>query len=114
MFLGESRIGGLACPFGKECPEAQAEQILPQQSVTSCLGGKSSITFVTEFGGAESYRFFFGTGTDLPYELDILPAVGCSGGTADGFERGRVCGDVGAVIGRRLGGWRWSIAGASG
>ena len=66
-----------------------------------------------DFGGAEGYRFFFGSGTDLRYELAILPAVDLSGGSADGFERGGDRGDAGAIVERRLGGWRGAV-GASG
>jgi hypothetical protein len=76
--------------------------------------GKSSITFVTESGGAESYRFFFGVGTDFEYELALLPAVDCGGCTADGFERGGNCGVASAFVEWRLGGWRRRVAGAPG
>ena len=66
---------------------------------------KSPITFVTEFFGAESYRFFFGTGTDLRYELALFPTVDCNGGSADGIERGGVRGSGGAIVRERVGGW---------
>ena len=82
------------------------------QGVTGTSHRKSSITFVTEFFGAESYRFFSGTGTDLRYELALLPTVDCKFSAADGFERGRVRGDAGAVVRRRLGGRRWRVVGA--
>jgi hypothetical protein len=58
-----------------------------------------------DFGGAESYRFFFGSGTDSRYELALLPAGGCNGGTAGGFERGGDRGFAGAFVWERVGGW---------
>jgi hypothetical protein len=84
------------------------------QGVTDTSHRKSPITFVTEFFGAESYRFFLGTGPDLRYELAFLPAVDRKHSAADGFERGRDGGDLGAVVRRRLGGRRWRAAGAPG
>ena len=66
---------------------------------------KSSITFVTEFEGAESYRFFFGVGSDFEYELELLPTVDGSGGATGRFEHGGDC-RVACAPGRRsLGGW---------
>ena len=82
------------------------------QTIVTMLRAKSPITFVTEFGGAESYRFFSRVGTDLRYELALLPAIGRSGGAADGFERGGDGGSAGAAVGWRVGGWR-GIVGAS-
>jgi hypothetical protein len=67
-----------------------------------------------EFFGAESYRFFLGTGPDLRYELAFLPAVDRKHSAADGFERGRDRGDLSDVVRRRLGGRRWRVAGAPG
>jgi hypothetical protein len=84
------------------------------QRVTGTSRRKSSITFVTEFFAAESYRFFLGTGPDFRYELVLLPAVDRKRSAADGFERGRDGGDLGAVVRRRLGGRRWRVAGAPG
>jgi hypothetical protein len=75
---------------------------------------ESSITFVTESGGAESYRFFFGVVTDLRYELALLPAVERSLRTAGGFERGGDCSVAGAFVEWRLGEWGWRVAGAPG
>lgn len=49
----------------------------------------------------------------MRYELALLPAGGCNGGTADGFERGGVCGIDRFVVRERLGGWRGAF-GASG
>jgi len=73
------------------------------------LNGKSSITFVTDFIWAESYRFFFGSGTDLGYELALLPAVDRDGSAADGIERGGVRGGDCVVVRERVGGWRWAL-----
>ena len=84
------------------------------QGVTGSSHRKSSITFVTEFFGAESYRFFLGTGPDLRYELVLLPAVDRKHSAADRFERGRDRGDLGAIVRRRLGGRRWRVARAPG
>ena len=84
------------------------------QRVTGTSRRKSSITFVTEFFGAESYRFFFGTGTDLGYELALLTAVDRKCSAADGFERGGDRGHLGAVVRRGLGGWRWHVVGTPG
>jgi hypothetical protein len=95
------------------CGVRRAEQAPPLQGVTALRGGKSPITFVTEFGGAESYRFFLGSGTDLRYELALFAAVGHSGGAADGLERGSDCGGAGAFGWERVGGWRGAF-GASG
>jgi hypothetical protein len=109
-FNGDRSWAGLgrAEPF-----EAQDKQASPLQGVTGGSGEKSPITFVTEFFGAESYRFFFGTGSDLAYELALLPTVDHECSAADGFERGRDCCDAGAIVGGRLGGW-CSVVGASG
>ena len=84
------------------------------QRVTGTSRRKSSITFVTEFFGAESNRFFFGTGTDLGYELALLTAVDRKCSAADGFERGRDDCVAGVAVEWRLGGWRWRVAGAPG
>ena len=73
------------------------------------MNGKSSITFVTDFIWAESYRFFFGSGTDLGYELALLPAVDRDGSAADGIERGGVRGGDCVVVRERVGGWRWAL-----
>jgi hypothetical protein len=109
-FNGDRSWAGLgrAEPF-----EAQDKQASPLQGVAGGSGEKSPITFVTEFFGAESYRFFFGTGSDLAYELALLPTVDHECSAADGFERGRDCCDAGAIVGGRLGGW-CSVVGASG
>jgi hypothetical protein len=60
--------------------------------------GKSSITFVTDLSGAESYRFFFEVGTDFEYELALHPAVDYDFQSEGGFERGRSSGDAGAFV----------------
>src|SRR5579871_1123491 len=74
--------------------------------------GKSSITFVTDLRGAESYRFFFGVGTDFEYELALLSTVDCGFGAANRFERNRHRGDAGAFVEQRLGGRCGRAAGA--
>jgi hypothetical protein len=84
------------------------------QRVTGTSRRKSSITFVTEFFWAESYRFFFGTGTDLRYELALLTAVDRKFSAADGFERGCDGCVAGVAVEWRLGGWRRRVAGAPG
>ena len=95
------------------CGLRRAGQASLLQRLAGGLGWKSPITFVTDFIWAESYRFFFGSGTDLRYELALLPAVGRSGGTADGFERSSNRGFAGAVVWERVGGRRGAF-GASG
>jgi hypothetical protein len=68
---------------------------------------RGPITFVTEFVWAESYRFFFGVGTDSEYELALLPGIGRSFLTAGGIKRsgdgGLACIAVGRSVGRWLG-----------
>ncbi len=73
----------------------------------SCGGvwREGPITFVMEFFWAESYRFFFGPGTDLRYELALSPAVDQRDIAAVGIERGCDCGGAGAFVEWSLGGW---------
>jgi hypothetical protein len=66
---------------------------------------RGPITFVTEFVWAESYRFFFGVGTDFEYELALLRAVGRSFLTAGGIERGGDRCLTCVAIRRGVGGW---------
>jgi hypothetical protein len=70
---------------------------------------KGPITFVTKFGGAESYRFFLGVGTDFEYELRLLSAVDQRWVPADEFECGSDRGGAGAFVEWRLGGWRGAV-----
>jgi hypothetical protein len=70
-------------------------------AVAMVCGGvrrQSPITFVTEFGWAESYRFFLGVGTDSRYELALSPAVDPRDSAAVGIERGRDRGGAGASV----------------
>jgi hypothetical protein len=62
-----------------------------------------------DFGGAESYRFFFRVGTDSEYELPPLLADFWNELSVGG-NAGRPDADSGW---ERLGGWR-GVAGASG
>ena len=82
---------------------------MPLHGVRRNVRGKSPITFVTDFFGAESYRFFFGSGTDLRYELVLSPTVDHRDLAAVGFERDCVCGGVGLVVEQRVGGWRSAV-----
>ena len=60
-----------------------------------------------EFGGAESYRFFFGLGSDFEYEL--LPAVGRHCSAADRSEYGGDRRNVDTSSWELVGGWRGSV-----
>jgi hypothetical protein len=75
--------------------------------------GKGPITFVMGLGAAESYRFFFGSGTDLRYELPPFSAVDQDDIALDEFARGNGRGVRADFGGKRLGGWR-GVVGASG
>ena len=83
----------------------------PTKTYGGCEG-KSSITFVMDFGGAESYRFFFEVGTDFVHELRLLSTFDRSWVSASGFERDCDGCGAGDVVERRVGGWS-GVAGAS-